>query len=415
MRILFANKFFHLKGGAETVFFQEREFLLAQGHHIIDFSMMDDRNFFSPYSSFFVSNIDYHQNSGVVTKAKQAIKFIHSSEAVNKLEELICREKPELAHLHNIYHQLSPAIIPVLKKHGVKVVLTLHDYKLICPAYICLNKGKVCEVCQGRNFWKASMHNCQDSRAKSLLLTIEATWHKWRGSYDGVDVFLSSSRFMADLTARRISSEKIKVLRNGIDVNKYHPAFNDDGYALYFGRLSREKGVETLLRAAACISRELKLKIVGTGPLKNELQDSYPEAEFLGYQSGEKLKNLVARAAFVVVPSEWYENCSMVVLEAMALGKPVIGSRIGGIPEQIDEGKTGLLFEMGNVEELVEKMQVLASDSTLRTAMGRAARERLEKEYSFTQHCRQLTTFYEEVLDREGNICLDPAGDSISS
>ncbi len=398
MRILFANKFFHLKGGAETVFFQEREFLQTQGHHIIDFSMMDDRNFFSPYSSSFVSNIDYHQKNGVATKAKQAIKFIHSSEAVNKLEKLISRERPVLAHLHNIYHQLSPAIIPVLKKHGVKTVLTLHDYKLVCPSYLCFNNGKICEACQGRDFWKALTHNCQDSIAKSLLLTIEAMWHKWLKSYEGVDFFLATSQFMADMTARRVSAEKIRLLLNGINVDEYHPVFNDDGYALYFGRLSREKGVDTLLRAHASISRALKLKIVGTGPLKDELHNSYPKAEFLGYRSGEELKNLVAKAAFVVVPSEWYENCSMVVLEAMALGKPVIGSRIGGIPEQIDDGRTGLLFEMGNVEELVAKMQALASDSILRAAMGQAAREKLEKYYSLTRHCRQLISLYEETM-----------------
>ncbi len=398
MRILFANKFFHLKGGAETVFFQEREFLLAEGHHVIDFSMIDERNFFSPYSSYFVGNIDYHQNSGMKVRAKQAINFIHSFEAVGKLEKLISQEKPELAHLHNIYHQLSPAIIPVLKKHGVKTVLTLHDYKLVCPSYLCLNDGRICEACRGRDFWKALTHNCQNSRAKSLLLSIEAMWHKWRDSYAGVDIFLAPSQFMANITACRIPAEKIHVMLNGIDVDEYRPVFNDNGYALYFGRLSREKGVETLLRAHACISRELKLKIIGTGPLEDELHDFYPEAEFLGYRSDEELKDLVNGAAFVVVPSEVYENCSMVVLEAMALGKPVIGSRIGGIPEQIDDGRTGLLFEMGNVEELVAKMQALASDSILRAAMGQAAREKLEKYYSLTRHCRQLISLYEETM-----------------
>ena len=401
MRILFANKFFYPKGGAETVFFQEREFLLAQGHHVVDFSMTHDMNVSSPYSSLFVNNIDYHQKNGMITGAKQAVKFIHSYEAVNKLETLLSREKPELAHLHNIYHQLSPAIIPVLKKHGVKTVLTLHDYKLICPSYLCLNNGKICEECRGRDFWKVLTRNCQDSEARSLLLFIEAMWHKWRDSYAGVDLFLAPSQFMADITTCRISAEKIRVLLNGINVDEYHPVFNDDGYALYFGRISREKGIETLLRAHNAISRDLKLKIVGTGPLEDTLRDRYPEAEFLGYKSGEELKDSIKRAAFVVVPSEWYENCSMVVLEAMALGKPVIGSKTGGIPEQIDEGTTGLLFEMGNAEELAEKMRFLASDSILRSAMGRAARTKLEREYSLTRHFRQLLTIYEEVLSSE--------------
>ena len=140
--------------------------------------------------------------------------------------------------------------------------------------------------------------------------------------------------------------------------------------------------------------------MVGTGPLAEELRGEYPEVDFLGYQSGQALHDLIANAAFVVVPSEWYENCSMVVLEAMAFGngKPIIGSRIGGIPEQIDDGKTGFLFEMGNVEELAQKMKSLASDKDLRCVMGKAARRKLEKEYSLQAHCTDLIHIYNELL-----------------
>ncbi len=400
MKILLANKFFHLNGGSETVFFQERDFLLEQGHDLVDFSMMDERNLPSPYADFFVPNTSYNSGGGIAQRLQQAISFVHSSVAVRRIEELILQEKPQIAHLHNIYHQLTPSIIPVLKKHGVKVVMTLHDYKLVCPSYLALKDDVICNACAGGKFWNAFTMNCQDSRMRGLLLSAEAMFHKWRGSYNGVDLFLAPSRFLADLTEQRIPQEKIKVLRNGIDIDAYQPNYQDQGYALYFGRLSKEKGVKPLLRAHQGLKTNLPLKIVGTGPLAEELVLEYPDVEFLGYQSGQALNDLVANSAFVVVPSEWYENCSMAVLEGMAFGKPIIGSRIGGIPEQIEDGKTGFLFEMGNTTELAAKMKLMAGNAELRDQMGRAARRKLEQEYSLAEHNRQLLEIYSGLLTR---------------
>ena len=400
MKVLFVNKFFFLNGGSETVFFQERNFLLKQGHDVVDFSMTDERNQPSPYSDFFVPNTNYNSGGGIVQKLQQAVSFIHSSVAVSKIEALVIQEKPQIAHLHNIYHQLTLSIIPVLKKHGVKVVLTLHDCKLVCPSYLSLDlrNNEICDACAGKKFWKAFTINCQNSRMRGLLLAAEAMFHKWRNSYDGVDLFLTPSRFLADLTEQRIPSEKIKVLYNGIDLSRYHPHYRDKGYILYFGRLSKEKGVKTLLRAHRNLKTNYPLKVVGTGPLEKELHKEYPEVDFLGYQSGQKLNDLIANTAFVVVPSEWYENCSMVVLESMALGKPIIGSRIGGIPEQIEDGKTGLLFEMGNENELKEKMITLINNPELRSKMGKAARQKLEDEYSLENHCQKLLNIYTRLI-----------------
>ncbi|MDO8947210.1 MAG: glycosyltransferase family 4 protein [Desulfocapsaceae bacterium] len=372
---------------------------MGQGHDVVDFSMADERNLPSSYVDFFVPNTSYNSGGGIARKLQQAISFVHSSVAVRKIEDLIVQEKPQIAHLHNIYHQLTPSIIPVLKKHGVKVVLTLHDYKLVCPSYLALKNEAICNGCAGGKFWNAFTQNCQNSRMRGLLLSTEAMFHKWRGSYDGVDLFLAPSRFLADLIGQRIPREKIKVLPNGIDVETYQPKYADQGYGLYFGRLSREKGVKSLLRAHQGLKTNLPLKMVGTGPLEEELRREYPEVNFLGYQSGQALHDLIANSAFVVVPSEWYENCSMVVLEAMAMGKPIIGSRIGGIPEQIEDGKTGFLFEMGNTTELAAKMEILAGDAGLRDQMGRAARRKLEQEYSLAEHNQSLLDIYSCLTD----------------
>ncbi len=398
MKILLANKFFFLNGGSETVFFQERDFLLNQGHEVVDFSMADEKNLPSPYADFFVPNTSYNSGGGIAQKLQQAVSFIHSSVAIRKLEALLIQEKPHIAHLHNIYHQLTPSIIPLLKKHGVQVVLTLHDCKLVCPAYLALKNGEICNDCAGKRFWKPFTQNCQNSRMRGLLLSLEAMFHLWKGSYDGVDLFLAPSAFMADLISRRIPENKIMVLRNGIDVAAYRPSFSDQGYGLYFGRLSKEKGVETLLQAHKKIQCDFPLKVVGTGPLFDELRQQYPEVDFPGYQSGRKLYSTIAGAAFVVVPSEWYENCSMVVLEAMALGKPVIGSRIGGIPEQVEDGETGFLFPMKDSTALAAKMDKLADNAKLRKKMGAAGRKKLEEEYSLETHCQKLLNIYSRLL-----------------
>jgi glycosyltransferase involved in cell wall biosynthesis len=237
-----------------------------------------------------------------------------------------------------------------------------------------------------------------DSRGQELLLMFEAYWHKWVGSYEQVDLFLSPSRFLAELISQRIPQEKIRVLHNGIHLDAYSPGSSDHDYALFLGRLSREKGIETLLKTHRMLGNDMTLKVVGAGPLDKGLRERYPKAEFLGYQTGDVLKETIAKSAFVVVPSECYENCPMVVLEAMAMSKPVIGSRIGGIPEQIDEGKTGFLFEMGDVGELAAKMKALFQDPDMRRTMGMAARKKVEQEYSLDVHCTTLLKIYKELL-----------------
>lgn len=372
--------------------------MLRNGIKVVDFSMQDYRNFNSPYAHYFVSNSNYTKTKSLWRQLQLAGKFIHSREAVFKITKLIDAEKPDIAHLHNIYHQLTPSIISILKKKGIKVVLTLHDGKLICPSYLMLDKGQICNACEGSSFWKPLSKNCFGSRRQELLLMVEAYWHKWVKSYEQVDLFLSPSRFLSDLVKRRIHEEKIQVFPNGIDLKSYPLSLKDNGYTLYLGRLSREKGIETLLEAHSKLSNGMALRVVGTGPLESHLRQRYKKAQFLGYLSGIELQRILANAAFVVVPSEWYENFPMVVLEAMAMGKAVIGSRIGGIPEQIDDGKTGLLFEMGNVNELVEKMKLLSENSEMRRKLGILARKKIEKKYSLDVHCRQLMQVYKNLL-----------------
>lgn len=399
MKILFINKFFFLNGGSEVVFFQERNFCNNNGISIMDFSMHDERNFPSIYSDYFIPNIDYKSKIGFFSNISKSIAFIHNKKAIKNLASLLDHEKPDIAHLHNIYHQLTPAIIPFLKEKGIKTILTLHDCKLVCPSYLMLNNNRICDECCGNRFYKAVTNKCQGSFLNGLLLAMESYWHMWRKSYEKVDMFISPSKFLSNLVEKyRIPSDKLHILKNGIDISDFYACDEDKGYILYFGRLSYEKGVETLLQAHSKIADKMPLKIVGTGPLEDMLRMRYSNAEFLGYKSGQELKTLICNSSFVVIPSECHENCSIAILEAMAMSKPVIGSKLGGIPEQIDDFKTGLLFDAGNTVELTRKMIYLADNPDIRKIMGKAARQKVQKEYSLDNHCQQLMRVYQQLM-----------------
>lgn len=398
MRILFANKFFWPSGGSERVMFQERRCVLDAGGEVADFSMRDPRNLPSPTADHFVSHVDYNATGGPLRSLRTALSFIHNTEAMRKARDLAEAFRPDIVHLHNIYHQLTPSIIRPFKRAGSKVVLTLHDYKLACPAYLMLDKnGRICDICAGNRFHRAAATRCQGSLARSLLLSAEAIWHAWRGSYDLVDAFLAPSRYMGNAVAGRIGPERLKIIPNGVDTGYFAPTWEDRGYALYLGRLSREKGLDTLLDAQAGMTDPPPLAVAGGGPLAERVAAS-PGVDALGVLEGDALRRALAGAAFVAVPSRWRENCPMSVLEAMAMGKPVVASRLGGLPELVEHGVTGLLFEPGDTEGLARCMARLSGDATLRRTMGEAARQRAENKFSLARHCRELLNIYHGLL-----------------
>ncbi|MGE4291127.1 MAG: glycosyltransferase [Desulfovibrio sp.] len=400
MKILLANKFFFNKGGSERVMFQERDWLKAHGHEIVDFSMADERNEPSPFAGDFLSYRDFAAPATPLEKLRLARDFVHCGEAVRRITALAERERPHIAHLHNIYHHLTPSIIPALKRLGIKVVMTLHDYKTVCPAYLMLDKdGKICRKCEPHRFYKPLTTNCQGSRFKGLLLATERSFHHWLASYDGVDAFIAPSAFLcATVTRHVLPRSKVRVIANGIEVERFSPTCTDAAYALYIGRLSREKGIPTLLEAHNCLGASIPLKVVGSGPEEEALRARYPFAEYLGQRSWEEVIALMDCASYVAVPSEWYENCPMVVLEAMSLAKPVLGAAIGGIPELLEDGRTGLLFRAGDVQDLCRKMERLWVTPSLRRDMGLAARVRAEERYTLERHMEQVVALYEELL-----------------
>jgi len=396
MKILMANKFFFNKGGAEVVMFQERDYLLRSGEEVIEFSMHDERNCDSAYEAHFVSRKDYEGRS--LSKIGPALSLIHSREAVRKIAALIDKTRPDVMHCHNVYHQITPSIIRAAKSRGIPVVLTLHDFKPVCPVYLRLREGRPCSLCLDGDFHQVLMNRCAGGAiGASALLYAEAVIQRWLGSYEKVDRFLAPSRFMRDAVLHRFRSEQVVLLYNGVDTAEVEASTRDEEYVLYIGRLSKEKGVDTLLRAHEAAGT-WDLVVAGTGPLARGMQMRYRKARFVGHLSGQALKAMIGGASVIVVPSECYENCPMSVLEAMAYAKPIVASRIGGIPELVVDGETGVLFEPGDAVELQRRVSRLMGDASLRARMGAAGRIRAEKQFSIEKHNANLMDTYRSMV-----------------
>ncbi|MFA5339245.1 MAG: glycosyltransferase family 4 protein [Candidatus Omnitrophota bacterium] len=404
MKILVVNKYFYEKGGSEKVFFATRELLKANGHRVLDFSMHHPFDLESDNSKYFVSNVDYNKN-GWRAKAINGLKLLYSWEASSKINSLLKTEKPDIAHLHNIHHQISPSIIRVLKKHGVPIVMTLHDYKLVCASYRLLNRDNICDSCKNGAYYQCALKKCvKGSFSKSLLNTLEMYLHHTvMHIYDDVNVFISPSRFLKTKMNEMGFRGKIVYLPNFISANGYQPDFDHkENEITYFGRLSEEKGVLTLLKAIKKLPN-IVVNIVGDGPLKETLEkeaflDGIKNIRFFGHLKGADLHSVIKRSICTVLPSQWYENNPLSVLESFALGKPVIASRIGGIPELVMDGETGLTAEAGNSEDLGKKIEYLSSNAASATAMGRKARKFIEQEFNADKHYLSLMQIYDEAI-----------------
>lgn len=361
MRVLLINKFHYLKGGAERAYFDTAHILAENGHAVAFFAMEHPENLDTPWSRFFVSQVDYHDPAaGLSSKLRAALRIIWNHEAVKKLEALIEAFKPEVAHLHNTYHQLSPSIIWTLRKHGVRIVMTLHDYKLIAPNYSLLVRGKIWDHTSG---WRAIFDRAVlDSYPKSALCAIEKWFHTALGTFGKVDAFVAPSRFLIEKFRSVGFPYPIRHIVQPIRPFPVAPTTRGGDYLLFIGRLSEEKGVRTLIEAIARMPGDIGLKIIGTGPEETLLRDqakNVPRVAFLGFQTGEAWEQALQGAKALVVPSIWYENMPYVVLEALSRGRPVIASRLGGVPERIREGENGWLFEAGNPDDLVRAVRKL--------------------------------------------------------
>lgn len=402
-RLLAINNYFYRRGGAESVFLDHIELFAAAGWDVVPFAMRHPANLPSPWAEYFVSQIEYGTAGGPVTKARQAAKIIFSLEARRKIRALIGRAPPTVAHAHSVYHHISPSIFGALKAEGVPLVMTAHDLKIACPAYKMLSRGRVCERCHGGRIHNVLLHRCvKESAAVSGLVFLETLVHRSFGLYrDTIDRLIAPSRFYRDKLAKwGWDAERIAYIPNCIDASQYSPAAYEGGYVVYAGRLAPEKGLATLVRAAA-LSRQ-RLVLAGSGPeepaLRKLAEELGAEAAFTGHLDKPALKRLIGEARALVLPSEWYENAPVSVLEAYALGRPVIGTRIGGIPELVVDGQTGLLVEPGNAAMLADALAALTSlTPAARAGLGAAGRDWVSREFSPGRYRDRTTALYEAL------------------
>lgn len=411
MQVLQVNKFFYEKGGTERYFFSVTRALEKRGHAVSHFSMRHPDNLESPFARSFVSEKNYAAKGTRLEDIPAGLSFVRSKEAASNLERLIESRKPDIAHLHNIYHQITPSIIPVLKRAGVPFVMTLHDYKLICPNYSLFDGRAYCFRCRGGRFYKAATTRCRDgSFTKGLLLSIEAYWQKLSRVYDDVRFFLAPSRYIHDaFTAEGFPPDRVVYLAPFVtpgdaDTDSAHGTPVLEGlpekYVVYFGRLSIEKGLSTLFDAIARLAR-VPLVVCGDGPLRKRLEEeaarTRSRVHFTGYLEKPVLDAVVRRSTVAVLPSESPENAPYTVLEAMALGVPVVVSNMGGLPELARMGG-GIVFTAGDAAGLAETLYDLWDNQSLAADIGRRGRRAATEELGEDRHMDGLVSVYRKAL-----------------
>jgi len=403
-KILIANRYYSNRGGDSVYTFELTQLLQSHGHSVIPFAMNDEmRNERSEYSGYFVDNIDFVESlkkANILLGFRVISRTFYSKHARQKINMLISETNPGIAHLQTIHHHISPSILYEFKKYRIPVVWTIHDYALVCPATLFLSKGKICEACLGKKFYMAVLKNCKyDSLKASLVAAMETYFHHALNILKMVDVLIAPSKFVQEkLILHGVDKDKVIHIPNCINTKSFIPNYTCGNYAVFLGRLAREKGVSVLLHAMKKIP-DRKLLIIGIGPFEEELRNearinNLSNVIFLGYRNREEIISIVRNAAFVVVPSEWYENLPMSIMEALALGKPVVASRIGGIQEMIKEGVNGLMFNMGDDKDLAEKMLYLWNHPKMIEEMGFQGRRFVEERYSEEQHYQAIMQVY---------------------
>ncbi len=387
------------------------ELMRSRGHEVALFSMADERGKATTYDHHFVPHTDFTNAQSVTSRARLGLHAIYSPTARKKIREMIADFRPDVAHVRNIYHHLSPSILWELKAQKIPVLYHMNDFKLLCPSYNMVSAGQACERCKGGKFWNVVREGCYaGGPAKSVVLAAEAYLHAWIGTYERcVDMILAPSGFV-----------KQKLIENGWDAAGIQvlPHFQtlplratsppgEGASILYFGRLSPEKGIDDLLAAMAQLPH-VRLAIAGDGPQRGELESrvhtlGLHNVSFAGHVSGASLEKLVADSQFTVFPSRAYETLGKSILESYAMRRTVVASDLGSRRELVQEGETGLLYRVGDVNQLVAAIAFLHDRPELAIKMGAAGYEMVRVRHSQEQHLLALTRHYEQLAGRKSS------------
>lgn len=391
MKVLLVHNYYQQPGGEDQVLASEAELLRAFGHEVVRFTMHND----------VIEGM---------TRLTVARATVWNRDAHAALSDVVRRERPAVAHFHNTFPLISPAAYYAARAGGAAVVQTLHNYRLLCPAHTFLRDGRVCEDCLGKTVpWPSVMHACyRGSRAASATVAAMLTVHRLAGTWQhAVDRYIALTEFSREKFVQGgLPADRIVVKPNFIDFDPGVGAGNGDAtgrYALFVGRLSQEKGIDTLLQAwqRLPIANKPILKIVGDGPLAGEVKCAAERdraIQWLGRRAPAEVYPLVAAAAFLVLPSIWYEGQPRVLLEAFATGTPALASRLGSMPEVVSDGRTGLLFRAGDAEDLAQKVVEMLSDGARLQCMRRDARAAFERDYTASRNGPMINAIYASAV-----------------
>lgn len=368
MKILLVNKFLYPKGGSETYVMNLGRYMQSVGHEVQYFGMDCEDRTVGNNAEAYTSPMDFH-NGSFFDRIMYSVKTVYSEESRKKIRRVLDDFQPDVCHLNNFNYQLTPSIILEIvkwrKENGknCKIIYTAHDLQLVCPNHLMTNpiSSEICEKCLGGNFVNCIKGKCiHGSTLKSAVGAVEAWFWNKLGVYKNFDAVICPSGFLADkLSSNPVLKDKITVMHNFINIQNPISIEKKD-YVLFYGRYSKEKGIETLLNVADKLPN-IQFVFAGIGPLNEEV-DKRKNIENKGFLSGESLASLISEAAFTVVPSECPENCPFTVMESQMYGTPVLGAEIGGIPELIKTGETGELFESGNAQQLERMIESMISD-----------------------------------------------------
>ncbi|HVI09076.1 MAG TPA: glycosyltransferase family 4 protein [Candidatus Binatia bacterium] len=403
MKILFCNKYNYAFSGTEVYLFQAMDLLRSRGHEAALFSMSDPRGAPTRYDRHFLPRIDFKASNRWWQRIGLAAHAIYSLQARRKLRGMIADFRPDVAHVRNIYHHLSPSILWELKAQKIPVLYHVNDFKLLCPSYNLVSQGEACEACRQGRFWHAVTQNCYPGAGARIALAAEAYVHKWLGTYRNcVDLFLAPSRFVRDkFIEHGWDASRFEVLPHFQALKPKAKPFSANAAVLYFGRLSPEKGVADLLHAMQRLP-EIRLIIAGEGPERAQLRRlaadlQLSNVEFAGHQQGRELDRLIADSCFTILPSRAYETFGKTILESYAHGRAVIATDLGSRRELVRPGETGLLYRTGDIEHLAGAIRLLHSQPALSQQMGQAGREYVIQNHSPDTHYAALLDLYDRL------------------
>lgn len=404
MKILLINRNHFIGGGADRVYLNTGKLFEENGHNVAYFSSINEKNLDSGYDEYFVDDIKSRQG-GLISKIQNVKRYLYNDEAFDKLEKLIKDFKPEVAHIHLFYGVLSASILKILKENRIPIVITIHDYRLLCPVNAMLDKdGQICEKCKSDKFYNCMTKRCSEGNIfQSTVVTAEAYMRKFIFdplTYINHFIFVSQFSRSKHISYDQRYEDKSSHLYNFSNSLENERKVIKGNYLFYYGRLSKEKGILNLINAVKRTNS--KLKIAGEGPQHQEVLngiEGFSNIEYVGFKSGDELTDLIINSSFVVVPSEWYENNPMTIVESFLLGKPVIGSDIGGIPELVTN-KTGFVFEPANEISLSKSIE-LAEHLTNNEydIISNNCHIFSKSNFDEQNHLQELTEIYNKVIN----------------